>query len=208
MYKVFVNNQSIHFIKKLNVYLFDKEDIEIYFYHSKKDLKSFINEFVSQSLTKELYIYCPEGVYNVFMLFKTFYKEIKAGGGLVKNKKNQYLFIFRKGKWDLPKGKVEKDESIKTCAIREVKEETGLKNVKIIKKLPDTYHLYTEKGKTYLKHCYWYLMETEDTLQLYPQLEEGITLTEWMNENSFTLIFENTFLSIRNLMENYLKKLN
>src|SRR4249919_1544763 len=83
---------------------------------------------------------------------------IKAGGGLVKNEKKEILFMFRRGKWDLPKGKLDPGESIEECAVREVVEETGLKKVELKHFLVTTYHTYTENGKHILKESHWYNM--------------------------------------------------
>jgi hypothetical protein len=85
---------------------------------------------------------------------------VVAGGGLVYNDKKQILFIYRNGKWDLPKGKIEKGEDIKTCAIREVEEETGVRDIKIKKFITKTYHVFRRNGKLKLKETYWYEMHT------------------------------------------------
>ena len=87
-------------------------------------------------------------------LEKTF-KTVKAGGGLVKNPKGEFLLIFRRGKWDLPKGKLDAGETIEVCALREVQEETGVSGLKIVKKLPKTYHLFVNSNnEIILKKCY------------------------------------------------------
>ncbi len=64
--------------------------------------------------------------------FKLF-KPVTAAGGLVENEKGEVLLIFRRGKWDLPKGKLDPGETIEQCAVREVEEETGLKNIELKK---------------------------------------------------------------------------
>jgi len=121
---------------------------------------------------------------NIEKLKKAFYKHftpVQAAGGLVKNELNEILFIFRKGKWDLPKGKNDGNEIAKECALREVREETGLLKVKAGKKVSTTYHTYHEFGKYILKETEWFDMKTTSQQNLTPQLEEGIQKIEWVN---------------------------
>ena len=106
---------------------------------------------------------------------------IAAGGVVLNSDDGTILLIKRKGVWDLPKGKLEKGESIPVCAVREVEEETGLRDLKIISSLCETYHEYKEEGKLIGKTTYWYLMNGEDIPKqvLTPQTEEGITELTW-----------------------------
>lgn len=130
---------------------------------------------------------------------KSFYKHFKiiqAAGGVVKNETGEILFIFRRGKWDLPKGKRDDDENAEDCAVREVKEETGLHNIKAGGQICTTYHVYTEYGKHILKETDWFSMKSSSGEKLIPQLEEGIEKIEWVNfadiserlKNSYALI--------------------
>lgn len=117
--------------------------------------------------------------------FKSNFKQLDAAGGLVYNKAGKLLFIFRRGFWDLPKGKIDNGEKKKAAAIREVQEETGLVNVEIIHKLIETRHTYrNRKGKRIIKKTYWYKMTTTDT-ELTPQLEEDIEQAVWMSLDEF-----------------------
>jgi len=136
---------------------------------------------------------------NIEKLKKAFYKHftpVQAAGGLVKNELNEILFIFRKGKWDLPKGKNDGNEIPKDCAIREVREETGVVKVRGGKKICTTYHTYHEFGKHILKETDWFDMKASSLEKLIPQKEEGIQEIEWVNKvnipdklkNSFPLI--------------------
>ena len=137
--------------------------------------------------------------------FKSFFKsfvKIKAAGGLVFRDK-EMLFIHRNNKWDLPKGKVEKKESSKSAAVREVMEECGLLNEpKIKSKIINTYHVYSFDGKSYLKKTSWFLMDYEGRKKLVAQKEEGITSSCWVNYTSLPGKLKKSFPSICEVINN------
>jgi len=125
-----------------------------------------------------------------------FDKQIAAAGGAVYNKKNELLCIFRLGYWDLPKGKMEKGESLLETALREVQEETGLKHLEAGQQLSDTYHVYELKGKTIFKTTHWFIMHTND-MDLIPQTEEDITRAEWIAAAQLDEVYQNTYENIK-----------
>ncbi|MER3465516.1 MAG: NUDIX hydrolase [Chitinophagaceae bacterium] len=127
--------------------------------------------------------------------FKKTLRLVQAAGGFVIHK-NEVLLIFRRGKWDLPKGKLDEGEDLKTCAIREVQEETGLQKVSIDKPLITTYHTYHEGTNLVLKECYWFLMNAVKRENLSPQKEEGIEKCEWVNIDAIEQYMSNTHFSI------------
>ncbi|MCA0429000.1 MAG: NUDIX domain-containing protein [Bacteroidetes bacterium] len=134
--------------------------------------------------------------------FKKEHKFIKAAGGLIK-KNNHYLFIKRLGKWDLPKGKLEKNETEQTGAIRECEEECGINNLHIIKQIPSTFHIYEHKQKLILKESIWFLMETDFNENLTPQLEENITEVKWFTIDEIKKnVLLNTYPTISDLLHN------
>jgi 8-oxo-dGTP pyrophosphatase MutT (NUDIX family) len=143
---------------------------------------------------------------KLFAQFKAKFRYIEAAGGLVKNNKGEYLFIFRNGKWDLPKGKLEKGETIKKCAKREVEEECGIKGLKIVKELPSTFHTYYMEEKPVLKRTYWFEMESDDVTSLIPQTEEGITEVKWVKKKDFAMVMKNTYPSIIDVIDSIVKK--
>ncbi len=116
--------------------------------------------------------------------FFSLVQRIKAGGGLVLNEKDEILVIFRRGFWDLPKGKMEPGETKRKSALREVMEETGIKDVRIEKKLLKTYHLFNNKRGRAIKESHWYLMRTSDK-KLVPQHEEDIEIAQWISAEKF-----------------------
>lgn len=135
-------------------------------------------------------------------LKKSFFKHfniIQAAGGLVLNKKKEILMIFRRGKWDLPKGKLDKGETLEQCAVREVEEETGISKIELGKKIAVTYHTYTEFGKHNLKESHWYNMNTTDE-KLIPQTEEDITEIKWVKKSDIKNYTSNTFPSINDVL--------
>ena len=140
---------------------------------------------------------------NLEELRKAFWKKfllIKAGGGLVQNKEGRYLFMMRRGVWDLPKGKLDPGETIEQCAVREVGEETGLVGVKLEGPLLITYHTYDESGKHILKETHWFRMSVADTSGLKPQQEEQITELRWVASGEFDGVLHHTFPSIRDVI--------
>ena len=133
--------------------------------------------------------------------FKHF-KLVKSGGGLVKNKAGDILLIFRRGKWDLPKGKQDDGETLMECALREVREETGLQKITAGKEINTTYHTYTEFGKHILKESHWFLMKATGNESLQPQTEEDITEIVWAKKDELKKYTSNTFPTILSVLKN------
>jgi 8-oxo-dGTP pyrophosphatase MutT (NUDIX family) len=131
--------------------------------------------------------------------------KIVAGGGIVSNDENKILFQFRRGKWDLPKGKLEDGENIEDCAVREVEEETGLKNVKLGKLIGITNHSYKEKDEEIEKETHWFEMTVSGEQELVPQLEEDITDLRWVAEPEVKDYLKNSFKNIEDILETYYK---
>jgi 8-oxo-dGTP pyrophosphatase MutT (NUDIX family) len=137
-------------------------------------------------------------------LKKTFFKKftlVTAAGGLVTNEHDDVLLIFRRGKWDLPKGKLDKGETLEACAVREVEEETGLKNISLQQPLTITYHTYHEGTKFMLKESHWFKMTVKGKQELHAQQEEGITETKWVKPADLGSYFSETFPSVRDVLQ-------
>ncbi|MGJ8759879.1 MAG: NUDIX hydrolase [Polaribacter sp.] len=200
MYKVFVNDTPIIITsssKKENIFPV---------YNFKNVL---IDEILHKLNNKELQginLYSTD-LENDWKSFLTNMKLIPAAGGLVLNPKKEVLFIFRNGVWDLPKGWVEKEETIETAAIREVEEECGISNLQLIKPLITTYHIYFHKGVK-LKQTYWYLMTSNYLDKLTPQQEEGITEVVFKNETAIKDALKNTYANIQLVYNTYLETTN
>ena len=129
--------------------------------------------------------------------------EIIAAGGIVENEVGEILFQFRRGKWDLPKGKLDEGESIEECAVREVEEETGLRNIQLGELIGVTNHCYNEKGTNIDKKTYWFAMKVSGDQKLIPQTEEDILELRWVKESELEKYLSNTFLNIIEIVEKY-----
>ncbi len=195
------------------LFLCDNVDgtIEPYLHH---DDAVFIDELDSHTVKSMIHEMEQEKVHaGVFFhrdleaLKKAFFKKftlIIAAGGLVQNEKEEILLIFRKGKWDLPKGKLDKNEKLEDCAVREVGEETGLKNVQLIAPLIVTYHTYHEGSRFILKESHWYTMKVSGEQQLIPQTEEEITEIKWVKMDDLPPYFEKSYPSIADVLKSFM----
>ena len=136
----------------------------------------------------------------IINMFKKKFPEIIAAGGKVINNKSEILFIYRNKKWDLPKGKAEKNENISQTALREVEEETGIKNLSIIKPLDKTYHIFKRGSKNYLKTTYWFEMKSDYNGKFKPEKSEGITRVEWIGIENLSSILPKSYANIKLLI--------
>jgi ADP-ribose pyrophosphatase YjhB (NUDIX family) len=137
---------------------------------------------------------------NLLKRFLKLLPNTVAGGGKVFNSLGEILFIYRNDKWDLPKGRVEGRESIEDTAVREVEEETGVEGLKISRPLQTTYHIFKRNGKHRIKVTYWFEMNTNYKGKLSPQLKEGITKAEWLNEKESREALTKSYANIRSLI--------
>ncbi|AMA48731.1 MULTISPECIES: NUDIX hydrolase [Flavobacterium] len=194
MYKVFVNDKPLfltnQFVKETDFKFFLLESI---------DIEQLIVSYFQNKIQKA-YLYHPDEK-EILNTLKSKIKVNFAGGGLVYNNKGEVLFIYRGGKWDLPKGGIDKGEEIEETAIREVEEETGVTNLRITKKLQKTYHIFRRNGKYRLKITQWYEMQTDYEGLLVGQLEEGIEKVAWLNPNQIDEALTNSYENIKLLFE-------
>lgn len=140
---------------------------------------------------------------NQDKLIKKFLKKLPnviAGGGKVYNEKGEILFIYRNDKWDLPKGKAERNETIEETSMREVTEETGVDGLKISKPLDITYHIFKRNGRYKIKVTHWFEMTTSFDGKLYAQEEEGITKVAWLDKKDAKKALENSYANIKLLV--------
>jgi len=234
-----------------------KKDFTVAF-HSKKQLKKVFQNFDKNEKGTNLIIYSEppktntqqdidydqpllpdKPGKNLISSFLSLFKIIEAAGGFVKNQRGEYLFIFRRGKWDLPKGKIivcragseeakgwqtdkgslglpaggdkakaKIKEPYDKAAMREVMEETGLYDIRIIRELPRTFHIYMQHRKWILKPTTWFEMYAPDNQTLIPEEKEDISEVRWFTFDEMRIIKENTYPSIRELLSNYELQMN
>jgi len=164
-------------------------------HNSKKKLKLIVEEFLKSK--NELNVLLGDYSLNdLIAYFKENHYYIEAAGGLIE-KNNQFLFIRRLNRWDLPKGKLEKKEGVKEAAVRECEEECGIKRLTILKQLSSTFHIYPFKNSYALKQSYWFYMRTDYSEKLIPQLEEDITEVRWFGlEEIKQMVLSDTYYTI------------
>ena len=190
MYKVFVNDCPI--------ILTDTENIS-----TKFDVKNFADidvlevvEDIFQNKLKGICLFCID-LDQSFRNFRSNFEIQLAAGGKILNSNNETLFIYRFDKWDLPKGKLEKGESLEECAVREAGEECGISDLNIKEELETTYHVFKRNQKIILKITHWFLMHTKYTGDLTPQVEEGIELVLFKNKSETSTALQNTYENIK-----------
>ena len=183
MYKILYNEKEIklcHNVLESHLPSKESDTLLVHYPGKSKFLLNYLDKLEKNPELKKLYILYPD-LKLLKQDFFSLFKIVHAAGGLVTNGKGEVLLIYRRGHWDLPKGKMEKFESKKEAAIREVIEETGLAGVKLVKKMTTTYHIYKTQGsnRRVLKPSYWYLMYAK-SLKVVPQAEEDIEKVVWM----------------------------
>lgn len=194
MHTIFVGDKPIYLTTKV-----DKEKNFKVFLLKSVDLPKVIS-MLNRTDLDAVYLVGK----NKKKLLKRFLKKLPnvvAGGGKVYNKKGKILFIYRNGKWDLPKGKVEGKETIEETAIREVMEETKVKKLKITKPLPTTYHIFKRNGRYRIKVTYWFEMKTKYKGKLKPQKKEGIKKAKWLNAKKTKEAIKNSYANIQFLVD-------
>ena len=194
MYKVFVNDKPLFLTNQI----FKETDFQLFLLESV-DFKQLIVKYFQNKIQKA-YLYHPDEK-EIMKVLKTKIPVNKAGGGLVYNKNSEVLFIFRNGKWDLPKGGMDKGEEIEDTAMREVEEETGVNGLSVSKKLQKTYHIFKRNGVYKLKITHWF--EMQSTYEGIPvgQAEEGIEKVEWKNPEQIKEALKNSYENIKLLFE-------
>ncbi|MCX6302134.1 MAG: NUDIX domain-containing protein [Bacteroidia bacterium] len=168
-------------------------------FYDTKELYKVISDFQSDTKIHSINIYGPDIKY-IWKIFRIYFTEVGAAGGLVKHTSGRFLFIEKKGKLDLPKGHIEQGEEPEACALREVNEECGISGHTIIKPLPDSYHTYTWEGISYLKKTSWFLMKYDGEMLIEPQIKEGITRIEWLLPEEISKIKSSAWLSLMDMI--------
>jgi 8-oxo-dGTP pyrophosphatase MutT (NUDIX family) len=152
-----------------------------------------------------LYLY-PKGGLDVWAAFQAGYTVVQAAGGLVLDQDGRLLVIKRLGRWDLPKGKVDPGEAIRDAALREVREECGLRTLELIQPIAVSWHTYPHKGHQVLKRTDWFLMRGDGQEPLVPQHDEGIDVVRWASPHEAEVLRAETYPSLVPVLDVWLDR--
>jgi 8-oxo-dGTP pyrophosphatase MutT (NUDIX family) len=203
MYKVYINNKPVIFTDDPS-HIETEPGVRLLNSPGKETIREAVDSFFNDAGLQKLII-AGKSTEKLFSRFASLFVLTEAAGGLVYNTSGQYLFIFRRGFWDLPKGKAKTGEGIMNTAYREVEEETGISNLSVTRSLGCTYHTYQEAEVMILKRTYWFEMKSKITRTPVPQKSEDITQARWLEKSEIRdVVLKNTYRTIKDLMEEYL----
>lgn len=193
---VYFNNRRFVITPSIEKY-FESADGGFFFGNpTHQDFPKLLEIFQNHLVIQNLFV----GNSNVERLFEQFasnFTILDAAGGLVQNDRGEFLLIFRRNRWDLPKGKVEKGEELEVAALREVEEETGISELSVQRHLITTYHTYVQDGRPILKRTAWYAMKCYGNQKLIPQVEEDIVKVEWVSESNLKNYLNSSYGNIQ-----------
>jgi 8-oxo-dGTP pyrophosphatase MutT (NUDIX family) len=174
-------------------------------FSSTEELYKLISDFQSDSSLISINVYSTD-IKHLWKIFRIYFTEVGAAGGLVRHITGRYLFIEKKGKLDLPKGHMDEGEEPAACALREVSEECGIKGHTIVKPLGHTYHTYSWEGISYLKKTHWFLMKYSGEMINVPQTDEGITTVVWLFPDELSILRQSAWNSLMDLINSSVLK--
>jgi 8-oxo-dGTP pyrophosphatase MutT (NUDIX family) len=200
---------KVHFENRFIVLSSEPDRLQKYgLFHKFNDtseLYKLISDFQSDQSNHSINVYGPD-IKHLWKIFRIYFNEVEAAGGLVKHTSGRYLFIEKKGRLDLPKGHMEPGEEAEMCALREVSEECGITGHYIVRAITPSYHTYSWEGISYLKKTNWFLMAYEGRMITEPQTEEGITKVEWLLPDELNSIKSNAWLSLMEVINSSVLK--
>jgi ADP-ribose pyrophosphatase YjhB (NUDIX family) len=199
MYKFFFNDRTViltdDFIKnfQLRYGLFYK-------FRNAEDLSELVDFYRKLKRINTLFIFHYD-IEELRDVFKSCFHSIEAAGGLIRDSRDRILIIKRRDKWDLPKGKLNKNENPRQAALRETEEECGLQNLQIRDQLISTYHTYILDEQHILKKTYWYDMLYTGTKEPVPETGEDITEIRWFKQDELSVVCTNTYLTVLDVLK-------
>ncbi|MBY5960016.1 NUDIX domain-containing protein [Membranicola marinus] len=205
MYKIYINDHPLCLLKSEEAELFREKGYEVFPYMGNKTvLLNVIDQLEKSNEEQKIGIYATD-YKQLKSDFKSLFKKIQAMGGVIIDSENKVLFIYRRDRWDLPKGKKEKGEGKKECAMREVEEETGLSQLDLTHRIGKTRHTYRhpKSGKRVLKITFWYEMQVLEHEEVIVEEEEDIEDAKWMTIPSFLAGNYSTFANIKDILRQY-----
>lgn len=203
MYKVYVNGKPVFMgtpesVGELGL-LPAKDIYQAPYLGKRKQIKQYLDLLDKNQETAAVALYA-ENEETLWADFRSCFTILEAAGGFVTNPQNELLVFFRRGAWDMPKGKIDPGETPEAAAVREVQEETGLQEVALGEFVMHTWHTYRLKDERILKKTWWYKMTTPET-SVIPQTEEDIERIEWVDPASWLASKPVMYGSIRDVIE-------
>ena len=203
MYKVYVNGKPVFMGTPDSVgelgFLPARDIHQAPYLGKRKQLKQYLDLLDKNQAVTAVALYA-DNEESLWADFRSCFQVIEAAGGYVTNPKDELLVFYRRGSWDMPKGKIDPGETPEAAAVREVQEETGLKNIESGDFIMHTWHTYREKGERILKKTWWYKMSTPE-FEVVPQTEEDIELIEWVNPQEWLATKPEMYGSIRDVIQ-------
>ena len=198
--KIFVDESPIYITDELSAELKKKSIQNNVLFISDENLIKVDTILNALKTDKKEVVILVDNIDHAKDIFFTHFIKIEAAGGIVQNEEKELLFIFRRGKWDLPKGKIENDETPEICAAREIEEETGVKNLILKHKIGETYHIYKENETMILKTSHWFYFISNEQQDTAAQTEEDISEVKWIHTRSIKEPMANTYQNIRDIL--------
>jgi 8-oxo-dGTP pyrophosphatase MutT (NUDIX family) len=199
MYKVFFNDRNI-FLTDDFVRTFEAKYGLFYKYRDKEDLVELVTFFRKLKKINNLYIFHSD-IEELRTIFRSCFTYIEAAGGTVMNDKGQLLVIHRRGKWDLPKGKLDPGETFEQAALREIAEECGIDNLTIVGRLLSTYHSYMQDENMVLKKTLWFEIIHSGNKKPVPQVKEDIDEARWINISDINTVMQDSYGTILDVLK-------
>ena len=198
--KIFVDESPIYITDELSAELKKKSTQNNVLLISDENLIKIDTILNALKTDKKEVIILVEDIEKAKVDFFKNFTCIEAAGGIVQNENKDLLFIFRRGKWDLPKGKLEENETVEICAAREIEEETGVKNLILKHKIGETYYIYEENKTMILKTSHWFYFISNEEQHTIAQTEEDISEVKWIHTRNIKEPMANTYQNIKDIL--------
>jgi 8-oxo-dGTP pyrophosphatase MutT (NUDIX family) len=199
MYKVFFRDRTAYLGDDFSA-ITKKQCGLSYRYRNRTELQEVVDAYFRMEHIGSLHL-VHEELDQLVSAFRACFTCIEAGGGVVRNRKDEFLVIERRGVWDLPKGKLQRGEDFEAAALREVEEETGLEGLELLRPIIPTFHTYELSGRKVLKETRWFEMRSPGRKEPLLQSEEGITRYRWVKPGETRFIKKNTYMSILEVLK-------
>lgn len=201
-YKIYINGTPVFLTTPAGAtelgYRADKQTFVAPYIGRKKMLKQYL-DLLDKNPDQHAVVLFHDDLEGLWRDFQDCFKILEAAGGYVQNAQSELLVFYRRGSWDMPKGKIDPGETPEQAAVREVQEETGLQKLMLGTFLGHTYHTYPHKGNRILKKTWWYAMTTTDT-EVTPQTEEDIEEIRWVEPGAWLASGATVYASIREVI--------